>query len=108
MVHVVSQMKYEPREEGTTTSSLNGPGGRQADSLSSKAASWCLGKRPLHPPGGISILVFHGSGAGLHCSMDKILVNSKALRDGGKFRELLETPINPDIVYSFCKHLLSY
>ena len=52
--------------------------------------------------------VFHGSGAGPHCSRDKTLVNSKALRDGGKFRELLEHPVNPDIIYSFCKHLLSY
>lgn len=66
--------------------------GERADSLSSRAASLCLAKGPLHPGGRIYVLVFYGSRAGHHGFGDKIFVNAKSLREGGEFRDLLPPP----------------
>lgn len=95
MVCVVSEMGMcVPAGRASHLRPLGGRGaGRErADSLSSRAASLCLAKGPLHPGGRIYVLVFYGSRAGHHGFSDKIFVNSKSLREGGEFRDLLQPP----------------
>lgn len=67
-------------------------GGKHVDTL-------CLAKGLLHPGGRICILVFHDFGAGHYCSSGKIFVNSKALRDGGEGRDLLQ-PMQKSLIQS--------